>query len=168
MNAPEDQASVLARYMEGPELLEHALAGIQDSDLDFPPPQGGWTIRQIVHHLADGDDLWKTCIKVALGNEQAEFSLDWYRTLEQEEWADRWAYARRSIDTSLALLRAIRGHVFQLLEQVPDGWCRSVDFRGPNEEVERVPIGAVVEMQADHAVHHVKRIRAIRSEIGGV
>lgn len=168
MNAPEDKDPVLARYMEGPELLERALAGIQDSDLDSPPPQGGWTIRQIVHHIADGDDLWETCIKVALGNEQAEFSLDWYRTLEQEEWADRWAYARRSIDTSLALLRAIRGHVFQLLEQVPDGWYRSVDFRNPNGETERVPVGAVVEMQADHVVHHVKRIRAIRSEIGGV
>ena len=40
MNAPEDQDSVLARYKEGPELLERALAGIQDSDLDAPYPQG--------------------------------------------------------------------------------------------------------------------------------
>jgi hypothetical protein len=168
MKAPDDQDAVLARFMEGPALLERTLAGVQDAQLDAPPSQGGWTIRQIVHHIVDGDDLWKIGIKMALGNEQAEFSLDWYRTLKQEVWADRWAYANRSIDTSLALLRAIRDHVIQLLEQVPDGWYRSVDFRKPNGETERVPVGGVVEMQAHHVEHHVKRIRAIRSEIGGV
>ena len=168
MKAPDDRDSVLARFMEGPALLERALAGVQDAELDAPPLQGGWTIRQIVHHIVDGDDIWKLGIKVALGNERVEFSLDWYRTLQQEVWADRWAYANRSIDTSLALLKAIRNHVLQLLEQVPDGWYRSVGFRKPNGEIERVPVGAVVELQAEHVVHHVERIRAIRSEIDGV
>jgi len=168
MKAPDDQDSILARYIEGPALLGHALAGIQASDLDAPPSQGGWTIRQIVHHIVDGDDLWKTCVKVALGNEQAEFSLEWYRTQPQEHWAKCWAYERRSLDVSLALLKANRSHILQLLEQVPDGWHRSVGFPKSNGETERVPVGAVVEMQADHVEHHVKQIRAIRSEIGGV
>jgi len=168
MKAPDDQDPILALYMEGPVLLERALAGIQDSDLDAPPSQGGWTIRQIVHHIVDGDDLWKTCVKVALGNEQAEFSLEWYWVLPQELWAKRWAYERRSLDESLALLKANRSHIVQLLEQVPDGWHRSVGLRRSNGETERMPVGAVVEMQADHVVHHVKRIHAIRSESGGV
>jgi uncharacterized damage-inducible protein DinB len=153
--------------MEGPALLGRALDGLQDADLDTPPSQGGWTIRQIVHHIVDGDDLWKTCIKVALGNEQAEFTLEWYWALAQEVWADRWAYAHRSLDVSLALLKANRSHVLQLLEQVPDGWYRSVGFRKSNGETERLPVGAVVEMQADHVVHHVNRILAIRRENGG-
>jgi len=168
MKAPDDQDSILARYMEGPVLLERALAGIQDSDLDAPPSQGGWTIRQIVHHIVDGDDLWKTCVKVALGNEQAEFSLEWYWVLPQEVWAKRWAYERRSLDESLALLKANRSHIVQLLEQVPDGWHRSVGLRKSNGETERLSVCAVVEMQADHVVHHLKRIHAIRSERGGV
>ena len=168
MNAPDDQDSVLARYMEGPALLEQALAGIQDSDLDAPPSQGGWTIRQIVHHVVDGDDLWKSCVKIALGNEQAEFSLEWYWTQPQEVWAKHWAYVRRSLDVSLALLKANRSHIHQLLRQVPDGWHRSVGFRKSSGETERVPVGAVVEMQADHVEHHVQRIRAIRLEVGGV
>ena len=167
MNPPDDRDSVLARYMEGPALLERALAGLQDAELDTPPSQGGWTIRQIVHHVVDGDDLWKTCIKVALGNEQAEFTLEWYWALPQEDWANRWAYAHRSLDVSLALLRANRSHVLQLLESVPDGWHRSVEFRKSNGETERLPVGAVVEMQADHVVHHVNRILAIRKESDG-
>lgn len=167
MNLPDDRDSVLARYMEGPALLEHALTGLQDADLDTPPSQGGWTIRQVVHHVVDGDDLWKTCIKVALGNEQAEFTLGWYWALPQEDWANRWAYAHRSPDMSLALLKANRNHVLQLLEAVPDGWYRSIVFRKSNGETERLPVGAVVEMQADHVVHHVNRILAIRRESDG-
>jgi uncharacterized damage-inducible protein DinB len=168
MKAPDDQDSVLARFMAGPALLEQALADIQDTELDASPANGGWTIRQIVHHIVDGDDLWKIGIKVALGNEQAEFSLDWYRTQPQEVWAEKWAYANRSLDVSLALLRAIRNHIEQLVRQLPDGWHRSVGFRKPDGKIERLPVGTIVEMQTDHVEHHVKQIRAIRSEVGGV
>jgi hypothetical protein len=168
VEALHDQESVLARFMEGPALLERALAGVRDTELDAPPPQGGWTIRQIVHHVVDGDDLWKTGIKIALGNEQAEFSLDWYRTQPQEVWAERWAYANRSLDASLALLRAIRNHVDQLVKQVPDGWHRSVGFRKPHGQIERLTVGAIVEMQADHVEHHVRQIRSDRPAVDGV
>ena len=168
MKKPVDQDSVLARYVEGPALLERTLAGLQGSELDAPPSQGGWTIRQIVHHTVDGDDIWKTCVKIALGNDQAEFSLEWYWAQPQELWAKRWAYVHRSLDVSLALFKANREHIHELLGQVQDGWHRSVLFRKSNGETERLPVGAVVEMQADHVEHHVKQIRAIRSEIGGV
>jgi len=166
MYPSDDPARVLPRFREGPDLLERALAGLREADLDARPARGGWTIRQIVHHVADGDDLWKTCIKAALGNEEAEFTLEWYWTIPQDVWADRWAYARRSVDASLALLRASRNHVLQLLEQVPGSWDRSIGLRRPDGTVERAPIGAVVAMQADHVGHHVERILAIRREIG--
>jgi uncharacterized damage-inducible protein DinB len=167
MKPPGDQNSVLARYMNGPVLLERTLDGLQNADLDTLSSQGGWTIRQIVHHIVDGDDFWKTCIKIALGNEQAEFTLEWYWALSQEEWATRWGYAHRSLDVSLALLKANRSHVLQLLEQMPDGWYRTVGFRKSNGKTERLSVGAVVEMQADHVEHHVNRILAIRREREG-
>lgn len=167
MNPADDRDSVLARYREGPALLERVLAGLQDADLDAPPLQGGWTIRQIVHHIVDGDDVWKTCIKAALGNEQAEFTLPWYWALPQDVWADRWAYAHRSLDTSLTLFKANRDHVIHLLTQIPDGWHRSVIFRKSDGQTERLPVSAVVEMQADHVAHHVDRILAIRRESSG-
>jgi uncharacterized damage-inducible protein DinB len=167
MKPPEDKDSVLVRYKDGVALLERALSGLQDADLDMPPSQGGWTIRQIVHHIVDGDDIWKTCIKIALGNEQAEFTLEWYSAFSQDEWADRWAYKLRSIDVSLELLKAIRGHVSQLLEQIPDGWNRAIKFRKRSGEIERSTVGFVVGMQADHVELHVKRILSIRGEREG-
>jgi uncharacterized damage-inducible protein DinB len=166
MKPPANKDSVIARYMEGPALLRRTLADLDEADFDTAPTKGGWTIRQIVHHIVDGDDLWKTCIKQALGNEQAEFSLEWYWALTQDTWADRWAYTQRAVDVSLSLLQANRNHVFQLLEHVSAGWNRSVGFCEPNGEIVRVPVGFVIEMQADHVVHHVKQIETILNKSG--
>ena len=165
MKAPDDQKKTLDLFKQGPSILESALAGLSDSELNYVPSNGGWTIRQIVHHIADGDDLWKTCIRIALGNEQSEFSLQWYKALTQMEWASRWSYEKRSIDISLDLFKANRDHILQLLEYAPDGWSKSVQFREPGGEIEKVPVGFVIQMQADHLVHHVKRIDDIRKEI---
>jgi uncharacterized damage-inducible protein DinB len=168
MERPENKDNILELFKEGPAILENAVAGLSEIGLDYTPSNGGWTIRQIIHHIADGDDLWKACIKIALGNEQAEFTLKWYLALPQTEWAKRWSYVNRSIRESLALLKANREHILQLLEYAPDGWTKSVQYRDPKGEIEVVPVGGVIKMQADHVVHHVKRILAIRQEISGV
>jgi uncharacterized damage-inducible protein DinB len=166
MKSPANIDSVIDRYIEGPKLLEGVLTGLREADIDTIPTKGGWTIRQIVHHIVDGDDIWKMCIKQALGNDQSEFSLDWYRALPQDIWADRWAYAIRSVDVSVAMLKAIRDQVIQLLEHVPDAWNKSVRFREPSGKIEIVPVGFVIEMQADHVVHHIKQIENILNKSG--
>ena len=166
MNAPGDRPGTIARFREGPYQLEQAVMGLTDAELDARPSGGGWTIREIVHHIIDGDDIWKMCIKVAMGNEESEFPLGWYGALPQETWADRWSYSTRSIDVSLALFRAIRAHIVQLLETAPEVWNRSVIVRTAKGEVERVPVGFVVQMQADHVSHHIERIRGILVEAG--
>ena len=167
MEAPINKEEILKLYIQGPVILESALLGLSDNELDYVPSNGGWSIRQIVHHLVDGDDLWKIYIKIALGNEQAEFTLNWYQTLPQTEWAKRWSYNKRSIDVSLAMFKAIRNHIMQLLDYTPDGWTMSAKFLDSDEKIEVVPVGFVIKIQADHVVHHVKRISEIRKEISG-
>ena len=166
MDAPDDRQAAISRYREGPSLLERTVIGLRSDELDFAPPGGGWTIRQIVHHIVDGDDIWKLGIKMAIGNEQAEFDLRWYGALTQRTWADRWAYNRRSIDVSLSLLRAIREHILQLVESLPDAWSYAIVVRTRDGQVERVPIGHVIQMQADHVLRHVECIRRILKDRG--
>jgi uncharacterized damage-inducible protein DinB len=156
----------MARFREGPALLKEAVKNLTDADLDAAPSGGGWTIREIVHHIVDGDDIWKLGIKMAMGNEQPEFPLGWYRVMSQQAWGDRWADGRRSIAPSLSLFEAVGTHVLQLLESVPDAWDRAAVLRKPDGEMERVPVGFVVQMQADHVQHHVERIREILQERG--
>ncbi len=164
METPVNKDEILQLFKNGSGILGETIIGINDDELDYVPLKGGWTIRQIIHHIADGDDIWKIGIKMALGNEQAEFSLQWYSVFPQTEWAKKWSYEKRSIETSLSLLKVSRAHLVQLLESVDDGWSKSLHFRKPDGEIESVPVGFVIQMQANHVVHHVKRISEIHQE----
>jgi uncharacterized damage-inducible protein DinB len=161
-----DSEAILALYADGPAQLEATLAGLTESELDLALTNGSWTIRQIVHHVVDGDDIWKTCIKAALGNSDGLFSLQWYWDKPQIEWSENWQYANRSLEPSLALLRANRHHIEELVRRSPSAWEKSIRLKWPDTEEERITIGEVLEMQARHIVGHINDIRMIRQAHG--
>jgi hypothetical protein len=161
-----DREAIMARYADGPNLLETAIAGLSEGELDVAESDDTWTIRQIVHHVADGDDIWKVFIKRAIGNAGGKFDLQWYWAMPQDEWVKSWAYVTRKIAPSLALFRASRGHIVQLLEHIPKVWERSLLVRWPNEEEQEVKVAWVVTMQAQHVVGHVDDIRRARQVHG--
>jgi uncharacterized damage-inducible protein DinB len=154
--------SLLSEYADGPARLEAALTGLSDSELDLSLGEHAWTIRQIVHHIADGDDLWKTCIKAALGNSDGLFTLQWYWDRPQMEWAEGWSYASRSVESSLTLLDANRHHIVELLEHVPDALERSIRLQPPHDTEVRITVKDVIEMQVRHMTGHTQDIQAIR------
>ena len=159
--------ATLAQYADGPAQLEAALIGLTESDLNLAQTTETWTIRQIVHHIIDGDDIWKTCIKAALGNSEGLFSLQWYWDRPQTEWAETWGYANRRIEPSLVLLRANRHHIEELVRRTPNAWEKSIRLKWPDrQEEERITIGDVLEMQARHIVGHINDVQTIRREHG--
>jgi hypothetical protein len=156
-----DPEAILARYADGPAQLEAAIAGLTEEELDLAQSADTWTIRQIVHHVVDGDDIWKIGIKAALGNSSGTFTLQWYWDRPQDEWVESWDYAGRDIEPSLALFRANRRHILQLLSQIPDAWERHIFIQWPDEQQAQISVGYIVEMQADHVRGHINDIRLI-------
>lgn len=162
-------SAAIADYAAGPERLDAALAGLSEAQLNLSCPgsaAGDWPVRLLAHHIADGDDLWKTPIKMALGSPEAVFSLEWYWACPQDDWTQRWSYGRRALAPSLALFRANRAHIVQLLDQVPDGLERAVRVRWPDGRLEPVSIHDILQMQAGHALGHVADILLIRRQHG--
>ena len=156
-----DPDATLALYADGPAKLDAVLFGLTESDLDLAQTPGTWTIRQIVHHIVDGDEIWKTCIKAALGNTEGMYSLQWYWDKPQTEWAENWRYAQRPIEPSLTLFRANRHQVVELVQQIPNAWEKSVRIKTPRNEETRITIGDVLEIQAPHVVEHITEIQTI-------
>jgi hypothetical protein len=74
-----NRESIIAGYADGPNQLETAIAGLSGGELDIVERDDSWTIRQIVHHVVDGDDIWKVFIKRAIGNPGGRFDLQWRR-----------------------------------------------------------------------------------------
>jgi hypothetical protein len=158
--------SLIAQYTDCVSQLHAALEGLTETDLDLAPTAGGWTIRQIVHHIVDGDDLWKWCIKAALGNTQGVFTLQWYWDVPQEVWADKWQYAHRAIAPALGLLEANRASIAEILRATPDALDQSmiVHWRAKNDVTQErtTPVSRILETQTRHVVEHVAEIRKIR------
>lgn len=159
----DTQNTAITQYVGGPVQLNAILNGLTDSNLDLALTTETWTIRQIVHHLVDGDDMWKTCIKAALGNNVGLFSLQWYWDKSQTDWAADWNYANRPIEPSLELFRANRQHTAELIQQTPNAGELSIRIKHPDiAEEQRISIGFVLEMQIGHLIEHINEIQAIR------
>ena len=163
------EEGLLAAYASGPAVLRDALATLDCEVLDLAPQDGGWTIRQIVHHIADEDDLWKLCIQAALGRgceggsgvRRAAFGLQWYWDRPQDDWAKLWAYSQRVLEPSLTLFEANRQRTVQLLRNVPDPLGRCIVVRWPSGQEQEVTVAWVVEMQTRHVAGHIDDILKI-------
>lgn len=161
-----ERSPFITSYAGGPYLLETAITGLSATELDIAESGDRWTIRQIVHHVVDGDDIWKAFIKQAIGNPGSRFDLQWYWELPQDEWGERWGYASRAIEPSLALFRACREHIAQLLQELPAVWEQTLLIKWPNGEQQEVSVAWVVEMQSQHVLGHVEDIRRARKVHG--
>ena len=168
MTAPLiDPDELIANYGTCPSQLEAAILGLSERHLDIPHSAESWTIRETIHHIADGDDLWKLFIKRAIGNPNGEYVFDWYWQVPQDEWAKRWHYKDRSIEPSLAMFRANRNHIVQLLRHTPGAMEKSLRVRWPTKLGDQeVKVASVVEGQTQHVLGHIAEISEFRSVHG--
>lgn len=146
----------LALYLAGIPALEEAVAGLSDADLELRLNPGEWSIRQIVHHVADSEATALAQSKFALAEPGRLFIPNRY---DPAAWARGLAYERRDITPALALFAAVRGHLAQLLQELPDARQRAtIDPTGQEH-----PVGVLIGMLVSHAYEHVENIREIRT-----
>ena len=153
---------IIANYGNCPSQLETALLDLSEINLNLRTSAEGWSIREIVHHIVDGDDMWKMFIKQAIGNPDSEFFLNWYWQVAQDEWAKSWNYKERSIEPSLAMFRANRSHIVQLLRYTPVAMEKRLRVRWPKIGEREVRVASVVEGQTQHTIEHIADIGTIR------
>jgi hypothetical protein len=160
----ENHQTMIESYLQVPDQLEAALAGLCEDDLNLTKGEG-WSIRQVAHHIATGQMMFAMCVKAILGLDDLELPFSWYMNLTQDEWADIWAYDQRPLAPALAGLRGSILDLADLLAHLPDEvWERSghITFRGRDQPT-TIPIEWVIGMIPSHANAHIQDdILAIR------
>ena len=162
--AKQTKEEVMAKYAEGVEQLEAALAGLSESDHGLSRAEGKWSIRQIVHHIADAEDIWKIAIKAALGNSGCRFDLSWY--LPDNKCAEPLDYENRPFADAVELFKAARRHITALVNHMPDdAWERHIIFITDNiPEGEPFTVGKMLFWQSVHLDIHIKQIQETREK----
>lgn len=158
-----DRSNIITDYLAAPDRLVQIVTGLEAATLDRSLTADTWTIRQLVHHIVDGDALWNVAVKAAIGNPAGAFTLQWYWDVPQTTWAAQWRYADRDVQPALELFRANRRHLAQLLDSVPEAWERAITITCRGRDDERVSVAEIVAMQAGHALGHLAEIEEILS-----
>lgn len=161
--AHHSSEELLELYEHGPEALESALAGLSEADLDLRHTDHDWTIRQIVHHLAESASLFLLQIKTALAQSGSIYIRNPY---DQDHWVQSLDYAGRPIEPSLALIKAVHAHIAQLLHHIPDYQDRYVLQKSPcdapDREGRKRTVGELLGILTRHTAEHCEEIRETR------
>jgi uncharacterized damage-inducible protein DinB len=152
-----ERRALLGAIAEAPAKLCAAVAGLGEQQLDTPYRPGGWTVRQVVHHVPDSHMNAFVRFKLALTEDEPTI-----KTYDEARWAEL-ADAKAPIEPSLALLDNLHKRWIVLLSSLaPSDWPRTL--RHP--ELGVLTLDGIVQLYAWHGRHHVAHITALRERNG--
>jgi hypothetical protein len=166
MSTLRTKEETLALFLSGAERLETTLAILSAASLDLAAKPGEWTIRQMVHHVADDGDAWSMPLKKAIAISGALIRFEDFPG--NDVWANAMAFDKRDIANSVALIKAHRQVMAELARYFIDAWDSQyiviVDEQG--KEVQKVTIGQIVNMVTEHLLEHVDAIEDVKRKHG--
>jgi uncharacterized damage-inducible protein DinB len=154
----EERRAFVDRIQEAPARLRAAVAGLTAEQLDTPYRPGGWTVRQVVHHVPDSHMNSYCRFRLALTEDNPAI-----KGYDQERWAEFPDSRTAPVEVSLALLESLHERWVLLLRSMT-----SPDFaRGfQHPELGPVTLDRNLALYAWHGDHHVAHIEALRTRMG--
>jgi hypothetical protein len=142
-----------------PLSMRTAVSGLTDAQLDAPYRPGGWTVRQLVHHVPDSHMHAYIRLKFALTEDAPTI-----KPYNEQTWAEL-ADSQLPIEVSLGILDGIHARMVSLLRALaPDDWARI--FHHPEYPDAPRTLDWLAQGYAWHARHHIAHITALRRREG--
>jgi uncharacterized damage-inducible protein DinB len=148
----------LRQIAEAPARFREAVRNLDDAQLDTPYRPGGWTVRQVVHHVADSHMNAYIRFRLALTEDEPAI-----KPYDQAAWAELADARTLPVETSLSLLDGLHARWVALAASLPEAAFSRAFF---HPERGRVPLGANLAMYAWHGRHHAAHITALRERMG--
>ena len=151
---PQNLQNAVEAIAALPFQLKAATQGLSDSQLDTPYRPNGWTVRQVVHHLADSHMNAFMRMRKALTENEPEITA-----YDEKAWAELSDSRHAGIELSLGLVDTLHSRWTMLLHSLTEAqWQRA--FHHP--ERGRVRLDVNVLLYAWHGKHHVAHITGLR------
>ena len=154
---PDERRAAVDAIAAAPRQLREAVQGLTDVQLDTPYRPGGWTVRQLVHHVADSH--MNAYCRFRLAFTELNPAIKPY---DEAKWAELDDARTLPIEVSLTLLNAMHERLVTLLRQSPDdAFQRTVNHleNGP------MTVDALLSMYSWHGRHHAAHVTALRERM---
>lgn len=141
-----------------PSFLEFSIQDLDASQLETPYRPGGWTVHQLVHHIADSHINAYTRFKLGLTEDNPIV-----KPYNQEAWADLSDTKKLPVNVSVTLLHALHARWVQILEDITESqWQRTVYH--PEREI-KITLWELLKSYSWHSRHHVAHINNLRKRM---
>jgi uncharacterized damage-inducible protein DinB len=152
------RAAAIAAIADTPKQLRNAVHGLSDAQLDTPFRPGGWTVRQLVHHVPDSHMNAYVRTRLALTEENPAI-----KTYEEAKWAELADAKSMPVDVSLTMLETIHARWVTLLRSMtPAQFSRTIN----HPESGPMTLDTILAMYAWHGAHHVAHVTELRRREG--
>jgi len=138
-----------------PAQLRRAVAGLNDAQLDTPYRPGGWTVRQLVHHVADSHMNGLIRVKLALTEDNPTI-----KPYDEKAWTELPDNRHLPVELSLQLLEALHERMVHMLRSVPPAYFERSILHPENGPMTLDQMLALYACHGPHHVAHVTRLRA--------
>ena len=157
MSTTEERPRKIGELRRAAQLMRSAVDGLDDAQLDTPYREGGWTVRQVVHHVADSHVNAYLRFKWVVAEDHPTI-----KTYDQDVWATL-PDSRLPLESSLRILDGLHERWSAFLAALPDtAWSR----RAMHPERGEVTMDDLLDIYADHGAHHAKQITDLRTRKG--
>lgn len=158
MSTMTERKAKIQKIHELPAKLEEAVKGLSNTQLDTPYRDGGWTVRQVVHHVGDSHmNAFLRCKWMLTEN------FPKIKTYDQDVWATTPEYTL-PVDASLILIRGLHERWVALLESITekDWTARTADH--PENGI--VTLDRMLDIYSAHGEKHCGHIWGLRNKMG--
>src|SRR5688572_26371057 len=157
LTAAEREAAIDA-IAATPIRLRAAILGLTPEQLDTPYRPDGWTVRQLVHHVADSHINSYVRFRLAMTEDNPAI-----KSYEEARWAELEDARNAPIEISLALLDALHQRWVRLLRSLgPDDFSRTVN----HPEHGTISLDSLLALYDWHGRHHVSHVTRLRQRMG--
>src|SRR6266481_6782895 len=156
--SPQTRSHHMEQIAALPASLRQAVHGLSEKQLDTPYRDGGWTVRQVVHHVADSHMNAYVRFKLALTEDEPTI-----RPYMEKPWAELPEAKSGPVELSLGLLESLHKRWILTLRNIkPSEWKRT--FRHP--EIGVLNLEKTLALYSWHGRHHVAHVTSLRQRMG--
>lgn len=158
ISTPQQRVQSILEIEETPARLREAIRGLNEQQLNTPYRPGGWSVRQVVHHLPESHMNAYVRFKLALTEENPTV-----KPYKEDLWSKTPDVAATPLEVSLALLENLHRRWVILLKSLTEA---DLERTLQHPELGQVKLDRYLAMYAWHGKHHVAHITSLRRRNG--
>lgn len=156
----EDQQEIITDFTNALVDLDTVMEPVTEEQLDWIARDGGWSIRQVLHHLSEDGNVYTFIIERALATPGCKVFFGGFPG--NEAWADSLGYDQRPIASAWDLLHAQNQFIAELVSRFPDRWDNPAGFYNEaGEMLTEMTVEKMISMLTDHMREHTAMIKTI-------